>query len=116
MRTDLRHEEDFVAAAFEREAHPIFGAAVEILPTVVEKSDARVHRFVNEANGVLDALEFADVMAADPERRDAHAGPAERPHGDGAGVNDSRRFRLKLSSGSDDGACGTGTEHAEEMT
>ena len=76
---DLGHEEDLVAPALEATAEPVLGAAVPVLPAVVEKGDAGIDGLVDEPDRLLDRLEIAEVMAAEPQRRHLDAGAAERP-------------------------------------
>jgi hypothetical protein len=65
---DLGHEEGLVAPALEASAEPVLGAAVPILPAVVEKGDAGIDGFLDKPDGLLDRLEVAEVVAAAPQR------------------------------------------------
>jgi hypothetical protein len=47
VRADLRHQENFVAPAFQAFAHPVFRFAAVVFPAVIEKIDSRVHRLVH---------------------------------------------------------------------
>jgi hypothetical protein len=100
---DLGHEEDLFAPALEAPAEPILGAAVPVLPAVVEKGDAGVQRLVDEPDGLLHRLEVAEVMAAEPQRRYLGAGATERPLRDRARTvvlfrHESLLFPVKASA------------------
>ena len=69
VRADLGHQEDFVAAALQALAHPVFGFAAVVFPAVVEERDAAVDGLLNESNGGGDVGSVAEVMAAEAECR-----------------------------------------------
>ena len=76
---DLGHEKNFVAvAALEGLAHADFADAAVVIPAVVHEGDAAIDGLADELNGIL-LLErwFADVVAAQPDGRNAFAGAAK---------------------------------------
>ena len=83
-----------------------------IFPAVVEKLDAAVDGFVNEADGVVDCFGVAQVMAAHAERGDFDAVAAQRSLGNGAcaaGVfRDGRRITISRWVFGDRSASGIG--------
>src|SRR3982751_5008858 len=76
VRAYLGHQENLLAAALERPAHPILRSAVEVLPAVIEKIDAGSNGLVNEFDRLLDAAQAADVMAAHADGRYADTSAA----------------------------------------
>jgi hypothetical protein len=76
----FRHQEDPVAAPFQRLAHEAFALAVVILPGVVHEGDAGVDGGVHDADGGPPRLDLAEVVPAKAERRHLHAGGAQRAH------------------------------------
>src|SRR5438552_12811020 len=79
VRTHLGHQEDLVAPALQRVPQPLLAPAVVVLPGVVEECQARVDRLVDEGDRVRQRGHGAEVIAAEPEDRDALARAAERP-------------------------------------
>jgi hypothetical protein len=77
MRANLRHEEDFVAEAFQAFAHPILGFASVIFPTVVEKSNSAIDSFMNDLNGGRFIGRVAEVVPAEPKGGNGSTGLAK---------------------------------------
>ena len=51
MGTYLSHQEHAVAYSFQAGAHPVFGLAAVILPTIVEESNASIYGLPDQAYG-----------------------------------------------------------------
>ena len=66
--TDLRHQENLIAQAFEPLAHPVLGFAAVILPAVVEESDSAVDCLIANLDGGGLILCIAKMMPAQPKR------------------------------------------------
>src|ERR1700730_14052358 len=79
---DLCHQEDFVALAAKRRAHPVLGFASMIFPAVIEESNAAVDSGMRNPRSRFQVLIIAEVMAAKSERGDFYAGVTERPERD----------------------------------
>jgi hypothetical protein len=67
------------AAVGKRAAHHLFGAAVVVVPAVVEEGDALVQRGVHDAHGIGRVLDRADVPAAQADNRHLLPGPSQSP-------------------------------------
>ncbi len=80
---DLGHQEDALAPPVhgQRPSHQLLGAAVVVVPRVVEERDAFVEGRVHEADGLEVVRDRADVPAAQAEDRDALSRSSERPRG-----------------------------------
>ena len=91
----LGHEEDLVAAVplRDRLAHALFGAAVVIVPGVVEEGDSLVDRPLDQADAVVFVWMDAAVVASQADHRDGLAGSSERPQGNSRGVLAASRIR-----------------------
>src|SRR5271163_2814715 len=72
MSADLGHEKYFVAPAFQSTAHPNLRLAVVVFPAVIEKRDAAVDGFVNDALGLGLILGVSKVVTAKTEGRNLH--------------------------------------------
>src|SRR5262249_12551415 len=81
---DLGHQEDLVALALEGAAQVVLGAAVPVLPAVVEEGDPAVEGLVDQPDGLLGGLQVAQVMPAQPQGRNLVSVAAEWPSGGGA--------------------------------
>jgi hypothetical protein len=79
VRANLGHQEDLVAPALQGVPQPLLAPAVVILPGVVEESQARVDRLVDESDRGLQRGHGAEVIAAEPEDRDALTRAPQRP-------------------------------------
>ena len=74
----LGHEEHLVAPAVrQRASHDLLGAAIVVIPAVVEEGDAFVDGGVHDADGLARILHGADVPSAEAEDRDALARPPQ---------------------------------------
>jgi hypothetical protein len=81
VRAQLRHEEHLVAPSRQRLPHDFLAAAVVIFPRVVHEGDSAVDRGMHDPDRLLLALDFAEVIPSQAERRDQLAARAERPSG-----------------------------------
>ncbi len=79
MRTDLGHQEDAVALAFESAAEPVLGFAAMVFPAVVEERDAAANGFVDDLRGDVLFVGIAQMMAAATDGGHFHAGLAKGP-------------------------------------
>jgi hypothetical protein len=89
MGTDLGHQEDAVAQPFETGAHPVFGFAAMIFPTIVEEGNTAVDRLPDQAHRRSLVGRVSYMMSAKPYGRDLDIMATER----------SQRYRVSLSSG-----------------
>ncbi len=80
VRADLGHQENFVAAALQALAHPVFGFAAMVFPAVVEEGDAAIDGFLDDSNRSGDVWRIAEMVAAKAERRNTDVVPAKRLH------------------------------------
>ena len=83
VSADFSHEKNFVTPALKGAAHPGFGFAVVIFPAVVEKSDAAVDGFLDDASGGLKVFCRTEVVAAEAEGGDLLVVATQLAHGDG---------------------------------
>jgi len=67
MSTDLGHEKDLPALAFEPAAHPNFGLAAVVLPAVIEECDAAVNCASDQLVRGLLVLGVAEMVTAESE-------------------------------------------------
>ena len=79
---DLGHEEDFVAAALQALAHPVFRFAAMVFPAVVEEGDAAIDCFLDDSNRGGNVWRIAEMVAAKAECRNTDIVPAKRLHRD----------------------------------
>ena len=93
---DLRHEENLIALAAERGAHPVLGFTAMVFPAVVEEIDAAIDRLMDEAGGGGLVFRVAQMMAAKAQRRYLNTGPTETPPRNPAirGLHGIERSRL----------------------
>jgi hypothetical protein len=63
-----------VPTAFQACAHPYFGFSPAILPAVVEECNSAIDCLMNHFHCCLLVRSFAQVMAAESERRDLRMG------------------------------------------
>jgi hypothetical protein len=82
--TSFRHQENFVAAAFQPRTHPDFGFAAAILPAVIEESYAAVDGLMNDFDCSFLIGSFAKVVASETESRNFGVRAAKLSHGDGS--------------------------------
>jgi hypothetical protein len=80
VRAHLGHQQDLLPTSRRREGppHPVLAATVVVLPAVVEEGDAAVDGFADDAVRLGEAGRVAEVVSADGEGRDLHAGLAQR--------------------------------------
>src|ERR1700687_5286824 len=76
---NLAHQENFIAPSLQTKPHPFFAAVVVVLPCVVEKSDSRIYRLVNQAYGQSARLHRPEMISANADDRDLFARFSERP-------------------------------------
>src|SRR5205807_2101585 len=81
MGTDLRHQENAVPTTLQGAPHPFLAAVVVVLPRVVQKGDAGIHRLLNQPHGILDRWHGPEMVSAQSEDRDPFARPSEGPAG-----------------------------------
>ena len=81
MGAYLGHEEDFVAPSGERAGQPVLGLAGVILPPGVEEVDSIVDGLVDDVHDLFDRVGIAQVVPAQAQRQDLHAGFAQRASG-----------------------------------
>ena len=77
----LRHQEDALALTFERFAHPDFGFAAMVFPTVVEERHASINRAIHNFLSRWLIFGIAQVMTAQAKRRDLYSSFAEPSKG-----------------------------------
>ena len=73
MRADLRHQKELLALTLQAFAHPDFGFAAMVFPTVIEEVNAAVDRAVHNCLSRLLVLSIAQMMSAQAKRRDLYA-------------------------------------------
>lgn len=95
VRADFGHQEDLMAPAFQRFAHPFFTAPVVILPGIVHKCDAGLDRLMDDPYRFALVFCAAEMSAAQRQHGDLDAGLAERPARNLAGS--WRIVRIRLS-------------------
>ena len=66
MRADLAHQEHFLPLALEALAHPHFGFAPVVFPTVVEKINAAIEGLIDDQPGRMQIFRVAEMMAPQP--------------------------------------------------
>src|SRR5271155_5320967 len=76
---NLAHQENFIAPSLQTKSHPFFTSVVVVLPRVVEKSDSRVDRLLNQAHGQLARLHSPEMISAKTDDGDLFARFSERP-------------------------------------
>src|ERR1700692_2983270 len=76
---NLAHQKNSVAPSLQTKPHPFFAAVVVILPCVVEKSDSRIDRLVNQAYGQIARLHRPEMISANADDRDFFPRFSERP-------------------------------------
>src|ERR1700752_2418834 len=79
VSANLAHQEDFIAPSLQTKSHPFFASVVVVLPCVVEKSDPRVDRLLNQAHGQLARLHCPKMISAKTDDGDSFARFSERP-------------------------------------
>src|ERR1700683_1248234 len=65
VRTSLGHQENFVAAAFQTDAHPYFGFSPAVFPAVIKKGDTAIDRLVDDFDRSFLVGGLAQVMASE---------------------------------------------------
>ena len=70
VRADLRHEKYTFATIADRATQSFLALPLVVLPRVVHESDAGVDGGMNDLHGFARGLDQAEVIAAEPERRD----------------------------------------------
>src|SRR6202795_2436990 len=76
---NLAHQKNSGAPALQTKPHPFFAAVVVVLPCVVEKSDSRIYRLLNQAYGQIARLHFPEMISANADDRDLFARFSETP-------------------------------------
>jgi hypothetical protein len=83
MRANPGHQENLVAFAAKRGAHPAFRLAAVVFPAVVKEGYAAIDGRVRDADGGLLVVGRAQVMSTEAKGRNADIGVLpERPRGD----------------------------------
>ena len=85
VRTDLGHQEHFVAASLERASEPVLAPAFPVLPAVVEEGDAAIDGSMREPVRLGVALRVAEMVPAHAECADLFVAAAQLSLWDGAG-------------------------------
>jgi hypothetical protein len=94
VRTSFGHQKNFVAAAFQTDAHPYFGFSPAILPAVVKKSDSAIDRLVDDFDRSFLIGSFAQVMASEAESRNLGVGAAKLSQRNGSARRLGHSFPL----------------------
>src|SRR5246500_3397412 len=76
---NLAHQENFIAPSLESKPHPFLAAVVVVLPCVIEKSDSRIYRLLNQAYCQIARLHRPQMISAHTDDRDLFARFSERP-------------------------------------
>src|ERR1700688_3927919 len=76
---NLAHQENFIAPALQTKSHPFFAPVVVVFPGVVEKSDSRIYRLLNQAYGQIARLHRPQMISANADDRDLLARFSEWP-------------------------------------
>src|ERR1700722_8205831 len=79
VSANLAHQENFIAPSLQTKSHPFFTSVVVVLPCVVEKSDSRVDRLLNQAHGQLTRSHCPEMISAKTDDGDSFAGFSKRP-------------------------------------
>src|ERR1700752_3845067 len=79
MGANLAHQENLIAPSLQTESHPFFTAVGVVLPCVVQKSDSRIDRLLNQAHGELARLHSAEMISAKTDDGDLFARFSQRP-------------------------------------
>jgi hypothetical protein len=91
--THFGHQEDFVAAALQGAAHPVFAPMIVVFPGIVAEVDPGIHGFVDDGDGFFQRTRRAEIEAAEADNTHIDARFAEWFLGDQAGSNIGHRQR-----------------------
>lgn len=64
---NLAHQENFIAPSLYTKPHPFFAAVVVVLPCIVEKSDSRIYRLLNQAYSQIARLHRPEMISANAD-------------------------------------------------
>jgi hypothetical protein len=94
MGTSFGHQENFVAAAFQSDAHPDFGFSPAILPAVVKKGDPAIDCLVDDFDCGLLVWSFAQMMASEAQSRNPRVSAAKLSQRNGSARRLGHSFPL----------------------
>src|ERR1700692_1906850 len=75
----LAHQENFIAPSPQTKPHPFFASVVVVLPCVVEKSDSRIYRLLNQPHGQIARLHRPEMISTKADDGNLFSRFSERP-------------------------------------